>query len=94
MEDIVVHKHKQISRTQICIVLITLILWWIFWCGWGIGELGGFFAGFPFCISLVYFLGASLLFFWSIYCFLPIKKKKKKTDIKHLTHGVTVEVGA
>ena len=42
-----------------------------------IGELEGFFVGFPFCIPLVYSSGASLLFFWSIYCFLPIKKKKK-----------------
>ena len=40
-----------------------------------VGLLVGFFAGFLFCIPLVYSSGASLLFFWSIYCFLPIKKK-------------------
>ena len=42
-----------------------------------IGELEGFFVEFPFCIPLLYSSGASLLFFWSIYCFLPIYKKKK-----------------
>ena len=64
-------------------MLITLILWWIFLRGWGIGELEGFFVGFPFCIPLVCYSGASLLFFWPIYCFLPIKKKKK--DFVELT---------
>ena len=40
-----------------------------------VGLLVVFFAGFLFCIPIVYSSGASLLFFWSIYCFLLIKKK-------------------
>ena len=46
-----------------------------------------FFRVFPFCIPLVYSLGA-LCSFLSIYCFLPIQKKKKtqKTKLYRLNY--------
>ena len=57
-------------------MLITLILWWIFCLGWGIGELGVFLV--PFCILLVYALGASYSFFVYILLFTDKKKEEKK----------------
>ena len=72
-----------VGHGQICIVLITLILWWIFWRGWGIGELEGFFVGFPFSIPLVYSLGASLLFALFLVNILLFTDQKKKNLFKH-----------
>ena len=38
----------------------------------------------PFCVPLVYFLVAFGFFFLSIYCFIPIKKKKKNKQNGYL----------
>ena len=63
-------------------MLITLILWWIFWHGWGIGELEGFF----FCwVSFLYsssvlFGSLFALFLVNILLFTDQKKKKKEVE--------------
>ena len=76
------------------VVLITLILWWIFWSGWGIGELEGFFARFPFGIPLVYSSGAFLLFFLvNILLFTDKKKNSKEAVVLKQLSNLVVRNG-
>ena len=65
---------------MLSIVLITLILWRIFWHGWGVGGLEGFFwVPFVYTSSVLF---RSFFALFDQYIAFYRSKKKKKTKVK------------